>query len=267
MHMNFSFIQITDHHLTESDAELLDGFSTRHAFRSVLKHIAQNGGAHVDFIVSTGDIVENPTETAYQSFLQLVNARNLSAEMPGPILISIEGLLDMPMYLLPGNHDDRSNFFKHLFPKSLPAPLMNTAFIYEGIQFICLDVGPHSKATAHSETLNFLAQSLNVNLPSIIFMHHQLIEIGSRWLDDFIADEIHKFWEIVIGQNVLGIFCGHIHTTYEKVVNNIPVFGLRSTACSFVLQDEPLACLLPPHYRLVTIQNGILSTQIFEVSL
>jgi Icc protein len=265
--MDFSFIQITDHHLTESDAELLDGFSTRHAFRKVLNHIAGNRQRHVDFIVSTGDIVENPTEIAYQSFLQMVNAGNSSAEMPGPILISAEGLLNMPMYLLPGNHDDRSNFFKHLFPKSPPVSLMNTAFIYKGIQFICLDVGPHSKATAHSETLNFLAQALNVNVPSIIFMHHQLIEIGSRWLDDFIADEIHKFWEIVTGQNILGIFCGHIHTTYERVVNDIPVFGLRSTACSFVLQDEPLACLLPPHYRLVAIQNGVLTTQIFEVPL
>lgn len=265
--MDFSFIQITDHHLTESDAELLDGFSTRYAFRAVLKHIAENREAHADFIVSTGDIVENPTEIAYQSFLQMMNAGNLPVEMPGPVLISAEGLLDMPMYLLPGNHDDRSNFFKHLFPKSFPAPLMNAAFVYKGIQFICLDLGPGSKAVVHPETLSFLAASLEVNLPSIIFMHHQLIAIGSRWLDDFIADDIHKFWEIVTGRNILGIFCGHVHTTYEKVVNNIPIFGLRSTACSFVLQDEPLACLLPPHYRLVTVQNGVLTTQIFEVPL
>jgi 3',5'-cyclic-AMP phosphodiesterase len=266
-YMNFSFIQITDHHLTESDTVLLDGFSTRHAFRSVLKHIAQNAETNVDFIVSTGDIVENPTETAYQSFLQMVNAKNTSAKIPGPVLVSTEGLLNLPMYLLPGNHDDRNNFFKYLFPKSLSAHLMNVAFVHKGIQFICLDLGPHSKATAHSETLDFLSQSLNVNLPSIILMHHQLIKIGSRWLDEFIADDIHKFWDILSGHNVLGIFCGHIHTTYERIINNIPVFGLRSTACPFVMQDEPLACLLPPHYRLVTIQNGILSTQIFEVPL
>lgn len=265
--MNFSFIQITDHHLTESDTILLDGFSTRYAFRSVLKHIAQNTGGQVDFIVSTGDIVENPTEFSYQSFLQMINARNIDAEVPGPVLISAEGLQDMPMYLLPGNHDDRNNFFKYLFPKSSSTHLMNASFAHKGIQFICLDFGPHSKATAHSETLDFLSQSLNVNSSSVILMHHQLINIGSRWLDEFIADDIHKFWDILSGHHVLGIFCGHIHTTYEKIINNIPVFGLRSTACPFVMQDEPLACLLPPHYRLITIKNETLSTQIFEVSL
>jgi 3',5'-cyclic-AMP phosphodiesterase len=265
--MNFSFVQITDHHLTASETELLRGFSTRHALRSVLRQIAQNVGKQVDFIVSTGDLVESPSKIAYRAFLEMLNARNTASEMPGPLLISAEGFQEFPMYLLPGNHDDRNNFFKCLFPKSRPAALMNVAFSHKGIQFICLDWGPHSKATAQPEMLNFLARALETNLPSIILMHHQFVAIGSRWLDDFIADDLTRFWEIITGQNILGIFCGHVHTTYERIIHDIPVFGLRSTACPFVLQDEPLTCLLPPHYRLVTVQNGILTTQIFEVPL
>ena len=265
--MNFSFVQITDHHITPSDAELLGGYSTRHALRTVLRHIAQDVGNRADFILSTGDLVEKPSETSYQAFLQMLNARNASSEMPGPIFISAEGFQDFPMYLLPGNHDDRDNFFRCLFPKSEPIPLMKVAFVHKGIQFICLDWGPHTKATAHPEMLNFLARSLELDLPSILVMHHQLITIGSRWLDDFIADDVAQFWKIVSGQNVLGIFCGHVHTTYEKIVHGIPVYGLRSTSYSFALQDEPLACLVPPHYRLVTVQDGLLTTRIFEVPL
>ena len=265
--MNFSFIQITDHHVTASEAELLKGFSTRHAFRAVLRHIAQHVGDHVDFIISTGDLVDNPSETAYQAFLHMLNARNASTEIPGPLFISAEGLQEFPMYLLPGNHDDRNNFFNYLFPKSSPISLMNVSFTHKGVQFICLDWGPNTKATAHPETLDFLIQSLETALPSIIVMHHQVVRIGSRWLDDFIADDVNLFWKAATGHNVLGIFSGHAHITYERVVNDIPVFGLRSTAVPFVLQDEPLACLLPPHYRLVTIQNGILTTRIFEIPL
>lgn len=265
--MNFSFIQITDHHLTASETELLDGFSTWHALRTVLRHIAQNAGNRADFIISTGDLVENPSESAYQAFLHLLNARNTLSEIPGPLFISPEGLREFPMYLLPGNHDDRENFFRSLFPKSPPTSLINVAFTHNGIRFICLDWGPQAKATAHPEMLNFLAQSLEINLPSIIVMHHQIVAVGSRWMDDFIADDVAQFWKIVTGKNVLGIFCGHTHTTYESVIHDIPVFGLRSTAYSFVLQDEPLACLLPPHYRLVTVQNGELTTRIFEVPL
>ena len=265
--MNFSFIQITDHHVTASETELLKGFSTRHAFRSVLQHIAQHVGNHADFIISTGDLVDSPSETTYQAFLHMLNAQNASSEMPGPLFISAEGFQEFSMYLLPGNHDDRNNFFKFLFPKSSPSPLMNASFAHKGVQFICLDWGPNTKATAHPEMLDFLARSLETDLPSIIVMHHQAVRIGSRWLDDFIADDVSQFWEIVTGHNVLGIFSGHVHITYERVVRGIPVFGLRSTAAPFALQDEPLACLLPPHYRLVTVQDGILTTRIFEVPL
>jgi Icc protein len=265
--MNFSFIQITDHHVTASEAKLLKGFSTRHAFRTVLRHIAQHVGEHADFIISTGDLVENSSEATYQAFLRMLNARNASAEIPDPLFISADGFQEFPMYLLPGNHDDRNNFFKYLFPKSLPVPLMNVAFTHKGVQFICLDWGPHTKATANPEMLDFLAGSLETDLPSIIVMHHQVVTIGSRWLDDFIADDVSQFWKVVTGRNVLGIFSGHVHTTYESVVSGIPVFGLRSTAVPFAPQDELLACLLPPHYRLVTVLDGILTTRIFEVPL
>ncbi len=265
--MDFSFVQITDHHLTESDSVFLGGFSTRYAFRTVLKHIAQNTDIKPDFIISTGDIVEKPTVSAYQSFLSLVNARNIMSAMPGPIYISIERLKDFPLYLLPGNHDDRDNFFKFLYPQSSSAGLMNAVFVHKNIQFICLDFGPASKAVVHAETLDFLAMSLKADMPSIILMHYQLVELGSLWLDELLADNLQDFWDILKGHRIMGIFCGHVHTTYEKVINNIPVFGLRSTACPFVLQDEPLACLLPPHYRVITIRNNTLSTQIFEVPL
>jgi hypothetical protein len=265
--MNFSFIQITDHHVTASESELLKGFSTRYAFRTVLRHIAQHVGTHADFILSTGDLVENPSEDTYQAFLHMLNARNESSKVPEPLYISAEGFQEFPMYLLPGNHDDRDNFFKYLFPKGPPIPLMNVTFTHKGVQFICLDWGPQTKAIAHPEMIDFLAQALEKDLPSIIVTHHQVVTIGSRWLDAFIADDVSQFWEIVTGRDVLGIFSGHVHITYERVVHDIPVFGLRSTATPFALQDEPLSCLLPPHYRLVTVQDGILTTRIFEVPL
>jgi Icc protein len=265
--MNFSFIQITDHHITASANELVNGVSTWHALRTVLKHIAQHVGNQADFIFSTGDLVEDPSEATYRAFLHVVQAQNAASEIPGPLFISGEGFREFPMYLLPGNHDDRDYFYKCLFPRSLPTPLMNVAFMHKGIQYICLDWGPHSKATLHLETLDFLTRCLETGTPSIILMHYHVVPLGSRWLDDFMADNMNLFWERVTGHHVLGIFCGHVHTSYEKVVHGIPVFGLRSTAPQFELLDEPVVSRLPPHYRLVTVQNGVLSSQIFEVPM
>jgi Icc protein len=265
--MNFSFIQITDHHLTPTDADLVRGFSTRYAFRSTLRHIAHNAAARADFIVSTGDLVEQASDAAYRAVLDMLRVKALPAALPGPFQITAEGLEGFPLYVLPGNHDDRSIFFERLFAVVPTPPLMNAAFTHGGVQFICLDWGPGAKGVAHPETLEFLERSLRGGQPSIILMHHQLVKIGSRWLDEFLFDDVELFWEKAAGSNVLGVFSGHVHTTYDRVVHGIPVFGLRSTAYPFVLQDEPLACLLPPHYRLITLRDGVLTTQIFEVPL
>ena len=69
------------------------------------------------------------------------------------------------------------------------------------------------------------------------------------------------------GAGVLGIFCGHTHISYEIEVAGIPVMGVRSTAFQFLLQDAPLTTLQPPHYRKVTVRDGVMTSELFEVKL
>lgn len=264
--MNFSFVHITDHHLPETETALTRGFSPVYAFRAVMRHIAEHVAKQADFIVTTGDLVEPTTDVAYQNLCKVLNLRAVS-EAPGPQLVSLEGLNEFPMYFLPGNHDDRESFARYLFPPYPPAATTNFVFQHKGVQFISLDWGAESKAVASPEMLEHLTSALKSDLPSILLMHHHVISVGSRWLDNFIADEVDNFWDIVTNQNVLGIFSGHVHITYEKQVDGIPVYGLRSTAFPIALQDDPLLTLQPPHYRLVSVQDGILTTGIFEVPL
>jgi 3',5'-cyclic-AMP phosphodiesterase len=264
--MNFSFVQITDHHLRRSEALLSYGYSTAYAFRAVMRHIAQHVASRADFIVTTGDLVDGGEDAEYQALGRMLDLETV-ADAPGPQRVSIEGLHRFPMYFLPGNHDPRLIFYRHLFPAAQPQPAVNVTFEHKGVRFICLDWGAQNKAVAQPEMLGFLAQALQTEMPAIILMHHHPVPVGARWLDAFIADDVEKFWDAVVGHNVLGVFFGHTHTTYEAQVAGIPAYGLRSTTFSFVLQDEPLRCLLPPHYRLVTIQDGRLSTRIYEVPL
>ncbi len=86
-------------------------------------------------------------------------------------------------------------------------------------------------------------------------------------MDDLLAEDVAKFWDAVRGQHVLGIFCGHLHSTYEKKVNVVAVYGLRSTAPQFVFQDEPLMCIQPLHYRIVHVEPEGLTTEVVEVDL
>jgi len=265
--MAFSFVHISDHHLCESEEILRRGFSPAYAMRSVMQDIYDKVGSQIDFIVSTGDLVEPSTETAYLSARKLLGAREEPAIAPGPIYFTSFGFKNFRMVLLPGNHDERQPYYKTLFHQRSNNPLVNTSFMHKRVQFVCLDWGNLPKGVAYPDTLSFLERSLESGNPSVLLMHHHALPIGSTWLDDFIPDEVEKFWEIVKGRNVLAILSGHVHITYELEKNGIPVMGVRSTAFPLLLSDEQVIVLQPPHYRLVTIDGNQLSSKIYEVPL
>jgi 3',5'-cyclic AMP phosphodiesterase CpdA len=247
---------------------LLCGYHPAHALRTVLQHIAQH--EHFDFIISTGDLVDNAAW--YRTFCQMLKLQPAAAA-PGPALVTAEGLRDCPMYFLPGNHDDREHFYAHLFASATrPGSLMNTAFQHKGIQFLCLDWGPGGVATVHPEMVAFLESSLSSGLPSVIFTHHHLVPTGDPFMDSFLPnpEEAHAFWEIVEQhqKHILGIFSGHAHVTYETVVSKVPICGLRSTSYQFATLNNEIVCLLrAPHYRVVTIDQGKITSRIVEVNL
>lgn len=306
--MAFSFIQITDHHLRETEDTLTFGFSPGYAFRAVLRHIAQHAASRCDFLVSTGDLVHTGTAAEYANFRRVLGMdinpspipslkkgggpdalapsspppphirgekRGVGKEGGGlgrsgtvtPQPVTAEGLDGYPMLFLPGNHDPRPEFSRHIYPHLSPTRLLNAGYEYQGVRFVCLDWGPGVKAMAHRETLRFLAESLADGTPCVLLMHHHVTPVGAKWLDTFIMEGVGQFWETVRGKRVLGILCGHCHITYERVVEGVPVLGLRATTFQFLPQDPPVFCLQPPHYRVVTVDGDRLTSEIVEVAL
>lgn len=266
--MAFTFIQITDHHLGASEDTLIRGYNPAYALRTVLRHIARH--EQFDFLVSTGDLVNDAN--TYPVLCQLLQLQPAVAA-PGPALVTVEGLQARPMYFLPGNHDDRSHFYTQLFSSAMPPDaLMHVAFQHEEIQFLCLDWGPDSYAVAHPEMIVFLENALNTGQPAVIFTHHHLVPVGDPFMDSFLPapDNASAFWRIVEQhqQHILGIFSGHAHVTYETAASGVPVYGLRSTSYQFATLNDEIVCLLQaPHYRVVTIDQGVLTSRLVEVAL
>ena len=268
--MDFSFIQITDHHICNSDTALLYGDSPEFAFeespaahrqqpckRSRLHHLYRG-------------CREWASREAYRVVRSLFSLNGAGKQPPGPLLVNAEGLRKYPIYFMPGNHDDRHFFYKELFKSPIqdgPAgiALMNAKFVHKGVQFVCLDWGPETQAVMHPQTLDFLAEALETRLPSILLMHHHVTPVGSRWLDKFIANDVERFWGMISGKNILGIFFGHMHISFETQPEGISTFGLRSTAFTFVMKDEPQVILQPAQYRVVQVGEYGLTSQIIEV--
>lgn len=265
--MSFSFLQISDHHLRERDDMLSRGYNTAYAFCRVLRHIAGHNAARTDFLVTTGDLVDNGTDAEYRAAFERLQLEFHASAPPGPHFVSGEGLPRLPMYFLPGNHDPRDAFFRNLYPHAPPRAWNNASFMHKGIQFLTVDFGPATKGVAHPEMLEFLERALAANAPAIIFSHHPVVRVDTPWLDEFLADDVEKFWDAVRGKNVLAVLTGHLHMTYQEQVETIPVLGLRATTFQFARGAEKLFCLQPPHYRLVTVQDNEITSELYEVEL
>jgi 3',5'-cyclic-AMP phosphodiesterase len=278
--MTFSFVHVSDHHLTSKESLLTRGFSTNYSFRTVMRHIAEHTvgetgslGPAPSFIVSTGDLGDVDPPTGYRAARRLLHVRREAAPAPGPLTVSLNGTDRIPMYFLPGNHDDGKAFVRSLFPGSRRGAAggnpdrLNTRFDHDGIRFVFVDWGRRAKASSTPEMFDFLSASLEAGRPVVILTHHHVAPCGAAWLDDFIADDVDRFWAALRGKRVLGVLSGHIHMTTDTVVEGIPVLTVRSTAFQFACQARPLLTLEPPHYRLVTIDGDGLTSQVVEVSL
>lgn len=261
--MVFSFAHITDHHLLHHENELKLGFSPGHAFRCVLRKLSELAG-EIDFVVCGGDLVETPDRESYALAKKMMGL-SLAECAPGPGYLNTEGLESLPVYFLPGNHDDRENFYS-LFARESQRGLMNAAFEHKGIRFICLDLSPAVKGDMSAETLAFLSDNLR-DQPTILLTHHPLVRVGAKWLDKYLADNLDPFWKLLAGKRILGTLSGHVHISYDQEVNGIPVVGTRSTAFQFAQQDEKLIVLWTPHIRVVTVSENQLISKVIEVSL
>jgi 3',5'-cyclic AMP phosphodiesterase CpdA len=175
------------------------------------------------------------------------------------------------MYFLPGNHDDRLLMARNLFPSSSAPDLFNLTFVHKGVQVILMDWGPESKACFLPETRAFLAKALETDLPTVIICHQQVKRLRLRWIDNFLADDLDEFWDLLlqpgVKERILAVVCGHAHISYEEEYEGIPVLGLRSTAYPFAKTDDPLLILAPPHYRYINIRDGILTSRIYTVPI
>jgi Icc protein len=264
--MAFSFIQITDHHLGPSEQTYNHGYATAYALGRVIDHIAEAAGWGAEFLICTGDLVNTGTLDEYSFFRRFLGLQGTAAA-PGPFALSRGRLRNLPSYFIPGNHDVRPVFFNGFF-SGAPSSGANVAFEHKGVQFVCLDFGTGGRAgEVLPETLAFLRERLSGGGPTVLFMHYHPVPVGIPWLDEAVPQRIDAFWDAAASGRVLGVFFGHAHTTVDTRVKGIPVMGLRSTNFQFAPTDQPLYCLLPPHYRVVTVDGESLTSQIHEVPL
>ena len=153
-----------------------------------------------DLVVATGDLVDTPSARAYGQL------REMLAKLP------------LPVYLLPGNHDERQAL-RAAFPDHRYLPregeFLQYAIDEHPVRLLALDtvVPGEAGGALCAQRLQWLEQQLRrSDAPTVIAQHHPPFRTGIAHMDRMGLEDASPLEQIVRRfPQVQRIVCGHLH--------------------------------------------------------
>jgi len=211
-----------------------------------------------DLVLATGDLTDRGRPGDYAE-LRRILAR-----------------LRHPLYLMPGNHDDRAAL-KAAFPEQpFPAEGEFLHYAIEGwpLRILMLDtqVPGSDGGELCPARLAWLEARLaeGIGKPTLIAMHHPPVAIGIGELDATSCANAEEFGAIVQRHpEIERIACGHVHRASQSLWRGTLVAMAPSTAHQVNLDldaSRPLKWVLePPGLLLHDFRNGSLVSHVVPV--
>lgn len=211
-------LQVTDPHLFKDERSSLLGVNTLTSFKTVLSSIKQSD-FNSDFILATGDLVQDGSVEAYQRFINEITC------------------LNKPVFWLPGNHDYQPTMTEILKKSTLIQPEKHI-IINQHWQIIMLDsqlIGvPHGELSQYQ--LEWLQEKL-YQYPdryTLVVLHHHLAPTNSAWLDQHNLRNTSEFLTILNQhQKIRAVVYGHIHQAMDMLWNGQRIISTPSTCIQF----------------------------------
>lgn len=242
--------QISDLHLFAGQEEKFHGIYPWQTYNQVIKLLKQN---IYDALIVTGDITEDSCLDAYANFILTLRDLNI------------------PVYYVFGNHDDKKCFFQ--ITQVLPAVRQNKFFVMGNWCFILLDScipGQHSGVLVPEE-INFLKNTLQEHkeMHIAIFLHHNPISVHSAVFDDCMLTNADEFLGIVTSHsNVKIVAFGHVHQEFATTISGVPFLSAPATSAQFkpgaaelTIDDE----VTPGFREFILNYDGSFSTRVCRV--
>lgn len=181
--------------------------------------------------------------------------------------------LEMPIHIIPGNHDRRSVLRKVFADHTYWPQEGFVQYVLDGypLRIIGLDTlvdGEHY-GTLCEDRLAWLAARLDEEKkrPSLIFMHHPPFTTGLCYPDQLMCRNGEAFGDIIARHpQIQAIICGHVHRDVVTFWRGVPAYVTSSATFSnglilYPVNDvdplfEPATC------RLFQWRNGRLTSHI-----
>jgi len=245
------FIHITDTHIAQSAGFSNYGHNPYENARLLVKHINERH-YQADFVLHTGDVVEDRTEAAYR------------------LAKSVFDELNLPIYYVAGNHDDATLLQKVMLGK--PATdRFDYGFESGSVQFYVMDSrGPNDPAGVLTpEQLTRVQKVCGVDGPPLVLvLHHPPVTMDTGWMDNgwkiphMLLENRQAFIEAILPaqKRLRGVFFGHVHRAFHVLENGILFASAPSAFAqleSWPGQAEPeITPHEPAGYSIVTVTAG-----------
>lgn len=215
-------IQITDTHILPPGKVLHDEVDTAHHLQETVQLINRMRPLP-DVVMITGDLVEQANTISYEHFIELIEP------------------LQMPAYVLPGNHDD-PQLMSEVFASTHHFPVHGDTYQYaiEDFPFRILALNSHAEGTELPEfddhRLAWLEQQLKQSdKPVLIALHHPPMTTGIELIDMGGADWYQGLKSLLARyDHVKLLICGHCHTDLCGHIGRVPVYMAAATAHQLV---------------------------------
>jgi len=212
-----------------------------------------------DVVVVTGDIVNGSDLAEYdQAYSILQN-------------------LDMPYYVIPGNHDDRDAFRETFDQRGyMQGDFIQYGISHHDVRIIALDTVVPGESHGHlcQDRLRWLTIKLaeDTERPTMIIMHHPPYESGVSSMDDTRCYEGNELAAIISqSRNIERVVCGHYHRpTYAwfsgTIASTGPSTAFHVAADLLNSDDLPNALEDPPAFQLHYWSGSRMVTHLVNVA-
>ncbi|HEY9030998.1 MAG TPA: 3',5'-cyclic-AMP phosphodiesterase [Kangiella sp.] len=243
-------LHLSDPHLFADDQGSLLGVNTQESFCAVLDDI-RTQAIDPDVIIVTGDISQDYSKASYQFFAEQM------------------AKLGKPVFTLAGNHDEVGYLTSFLSQ----APLFNhKQILTEHWQILMVSSHIEDQVHGHIDEseLEWVRRCLeeNSDLPTMLYMHHHPVPVGSDWLDEIGISNKDEILELVTEHPQVKL-CGfgHVHQFSEYKIDNAVYCSVPSTCVQFKRHSADFAASgETPGYAVYQCHaDGVIDKQHYRV--
>ena len=243
-------IQITDLHITEDIDFVKNNCKPYHKLKQTLDVIASKHSKDLNLVI-TGDLSGDDSIDSYTHIKNLLKTHSFNVS------------------LLPGNHDN-PKIMESICDSQISFGI--PVLVDENYIFFNFDTqvdGEVGGCIKENEINDFKRKINDQGKNIIVFTHHPIIDVNSKWIDKHVANNSNLLIDLMHSYKHLqfNVFSGHVHQEFSKALKNVRLYTTPSTCYQFKPNSDEY-CIdenATNGYRVIKLHDNTVSTYVVRL--